>query len=551
MEKRRIIRLDESVISRICAGEVIDRPSSAIKELIENSIDAGADLIEVEILSPDFLSFRVKDNGCGMNRDEIKLSVERWTTSKLKKEEDLLSIFTFGFRGEALFSISSVSRLLIRSAERDGEGYECYFEGGEFRWEKPVNMRRGTGVEVHELFFNSPVRRKFLKGRKSELFHTTELIFKYAMSDPDVSFFLRENAKEIVSIEKGTTLKGLFEDLFGSDTRGFEINYEEDGIKVNGYLSHPQSSPVLRKIYLLVNRRPVESGIIKEAIKTGFERSIEKGRSPSGIIKMEIPSDEIDVNIHPQKKTIKFKNKESVEKVIAKAIKTSLSRNTKQVIYTPFIEQEKETIIQEGVRENQEAVREGSKHFLIKEIPKVIGNLWNEFMVVEKESAVLLIDIHAAHEKILYDRLREEYETEEPTMNLLLTPIVVNVGKTASSFENFQKIFERMGFLVERFGKEDICIRGYPSVLDEDEVEDAFKEIFNSLLTESPLQALEKLAKIACKKAIKAGKSLNNLELITLIDELKEIKGGAYCPHGRPIIYIIEKKEILKWFMRR
>jgi DNA mismatch repair protein MutL len=539
----RIIKLDESVISRICAGEVVERPSSAIKELIENSIDAGADSIEVEILSEDFLSFSVRDNGTGMGLDEIKLSVQRWTTSKLRREEDLLSISTYGFRGEALYSIAVMSRLIIKSAQKDGEGYECYFEGGKFGWQKPVSMKRGTTVEVHDLFFNSPVRRKFLKGRKSEIFHATELIFKYAMARPEISYRLREDGRDIVSVEKGATLKGIFEDLFGKETKGFEINLEEDGVRINGYLSHPNSPPLYRRLYLIVNRRPVESGILKEAIRSGFESAIEKGRSPSGIIKIDLPPEEVDVNIHPQKTMVKFKNQEAVERAVAKAIKISLSRKTREVIYAPYREEEK-GVISEGVRER-------GQPFFIKNLPKVVGNLWNEFMIVERESDVLLIDIHAAHEKVIYDRLREEYESEEPTITLLLTPIVLNVGKTVSSIENFLKELERIGFLVEVFGREDVCIRGYPSILDEEDVENTFKTVLNSLLTESPLKAIEKLASIACRKAVKSGKQLSNLELLNLLEGLKEIKSGAYCPHGRPIIYIIEKKEILKWFMRR
>jgi DNA mismatch repair protein MutL len=539
----RIIKLDESVISRICAGEVVERPSSAIKELIENSIDAGADSIEVEILSEDFLSFSVRDNGTGMGLDEIKLSVQRWTTSKLRREEDLLSISTYGFRGEALYSIAVMSRLIIKSAQKDGDGYECYFEGGKFGWQKPVSMKRGTTVEVHDLFFNSPVRRKFLKGRKSEIFHVTELIFKYAMARPEISYRLREDGRDIVSVEKGATLKGIFEDLFGKETKGFEINLEEDGVRINGYLSHPNSPPLYRRLYLIVNRRPVESGILKEAIRSGFESAIEKGRSPSGIIKIDLPPEEVDVNIHPQKTMVKFKNQEAVERAVAKAIKISLSRKTREVIYAPYREEEK-GVISEGVRER-------GQPFFIKNLPKVVGNLWNEFMIVERESDVLLIDIHAAHEKVIYDRLREEYESEEPTITLLLTPIVLNVGKTVSSIENFLKELERIGFLVEVFGREDVCIRGYPSILDEEDVENTFKTVLNSLLTESPLKAIEKLASIACRKAVKSGKQLSNLELLNLLEDLKEIKSGAYCPHGRPIIYIIEKKEILKWFMRR
>jgi DNA mismatch repair protein MutL len=539
----RIIRLHESVISRICAGEVVERPSSAIKELIENSIDAGADSIEVEILSEDFLSFSVRDNGTGMGLDEIKLSVQRWTTSKLRREEDLLSISTYGFRGEALYSIAVMSRLIIKSAQKDGDGYECYFEGGKFGWQKPVSMKRGTTVEVHDLFFNSPVRRKFLKGRKSEIFHATELIFKYAMARPEISYRLREDGRDIVSVEKGATLKGIFEDLFGKETRGFEINLEEDGVRIDGYLSHPDSPPLYRRLYLIVNRRPVESGILKEAIRSGFESAIEKGRSPSGIIKIDLPPEEVDVNIHPQKTMVKFKNQEAVERAVAKAIKISLSRKTREIIYAPYREEEK-GVISEGVRER-------GQPFFIKNLPKVVGNLWNEFMIVERESDVLLIDIHAAHEKVIYDRLREEYESEEPTITLLLTPIVLNVGKTVSSIENFLKELERIGFLVEVFGREDVCIRGYPSILDEEDVENTFKTVLNSLLTESPLKAIEKLASIACRKAVKSGKQLSNLELLNLLEDLKEIKSGAYCPHGRPIIYIIEKKEILKWFMRR
>ena len=539
----RIIRLHESVISRICAGEVVERPSSAIKELIENSIDAGADSIEVEILSEDFLSFSVRDNGTGMGLDEIKLSVQRWTTSKLRREEDLLSISTYGFRGEALYSIAVMSRLIIKSAQKDGDGYECYFEGGKFGWQKPVSMKRGTTVEVHDLFFNSPVRRKFLKGRKSEIFHATELIFKYAMAHPEISYLLREDGRDIVSVEKGATLKGIFEDLFGKETRGFEINLEEDGVRIDGYLSHPDSPPLYRRLYLIVNRRPVESGILKEAIRSGFESAIEKGRTPSGIIKIDLPPEEVDVNIHPQKTMVKFKNQEAVERAVAKAIKISLSRKTREIIYAPYREEEK-GVISEGVRER-------AQPFFIKNLPKVVGNLWNEFMIVERESDVLLIDIHAAHEKVIYDRLREEYESEEPTITLLLTPIVLNVGKTVSSIENFLKELERIGFLVEVFGREDVCIRGYPSILDEEDVENTFKTVLNSLLTESPLKAIEKLASIACRKAVKSGKQLSNLELLNLLEDLKEIKSGAYCPHGRPIIYIIEKKEILKWFMRR
>lgn len=542
---QKIKILPEAVISRICAGEVIDRPSSAIKELIENSLDAHARSVTVNILSRDFLSFSVRDDGTGMSPEDIKLSVKRYSTSKLEKEDDLLNLSTYGFRGEALHSIATISRLIIRSAETDGEGYECYFEGGILRGEKPVNMKRGTLIEVHDLFFNSPVRRKFLRGRRSEFLHVTDLIFRYALSFPEAEYLLKEEEREIIRIERGMDIKGLFELIFGKETKGFEIHHEEGRIKVYGYFSLPEHSPLLRRIYLIVNRRPVDSGFVREAISSGFGRSVEKGRNPSGILFIHLPPEDVDLNVHPAKKVVRFREAGAVERAIIEGIKRGLSRRVREAVMMPEVEVHRPSV------ETECGVREAVQSFLVEPLPKVIGNLWNEFMVVEREDSVLFIDIHAAHEKILYDQLKEWYESGEPGISFFLVPLVVNLGKIAEAVENLKEELEKFGFVVERFGRDDVCIRGYPSILDEENVVEAFKELLNSLINEAPLKGIEKLAGIACRRAVKGGTVLTTTELISLLDELKELKGGSYCPHGRPVVYILEKKEILRWFSRK
>lgn len=545
-----IYRLKPEVVAKISAGEVIENPLSAIKELIENSLDAGADRIDVKVISQDFLSFSVRDNGCGMKADEIKVSVERYTTSKIKEEEELLNISTYGFRGEALFSIASVSRLIIRSAVNEGEGYECYFEGGRLKSERPLFHPKGTTVEVYDLFYNSSVRKKFVKGKKHYNYGMMELVFKYKLSNPDVIFSLSDDERNIITLEYGD-LPSLFEQIFGYANEVVNVELKKNEEEVRGMLTLPEKSPSYSKIYFIVNKRPISTRMVRMALSRAFGRAIEKGRMPSGIVYLNVPPSWVDVNVHPAKLEVKFKDEHRVVNLITEGIRKGLSSRTRRLLNI-----KKEMKVQ-SVNINVKTVVQGE----VKEEPlpyesvrsfRVIGTLWNEFLIVEREEALILIDIHAAHEKLIYDRVSQEYVSGGVESVLLLTPLIINAGvEMTRKIIDKKEELERMGFIIDEFGDREVCIRGYPAIIVEEDIKTVLLGATDSIEEGSWHSVIRKIAREACKKAVKAGERLSALEIDALLSEVRDMKRGAYCPHGRPVLYVLPKSDVERWFTRR
>lgn len=544
---RGILRLKPEVIARIAAGEVIESPLSAIKELIENSLDAGASKVDVKVISDEFLSFSVRDNGCGMRADEIKLSVERYTTSKIEDEEGLLSISTYGFRGEALFSIASVSRLIIRSAVKDGEGYECYFEGGVLKGERPLSMPRGTVVEVYDLFYNSPVRRRFLRGRKPFNYGIIDLLFKYKLANPDRVFTLRDNKGEILKLEDGDPIM-LFYQIFGYTNEILNFEFRRDDIEVKGIFTLPEKSPPYSKIYFIVNRRPVSPRVVRTALQGVFGRAIEKGRMPSGILYLNLSPSLVDVNVHPGKLEVRFMDEDKVVDVIADGISEGLKDRTKTLLSREGVNKPRQVV---GAPKEFELREEVLPYRSVKDF-RILGPIWNEFLLIERGEELIFIDIHAAHEKLIYDRISEEYVSGGIESILLLTPLIINVGiETLKKIVENKEYLEKFGFIIDEFGEREICVRGYPAFIGEDEVEKVLFETLRAIDERLDDGVIRCLADIACKRAVKAGEPLSLLEIETLIAEVGDMKGGAYCPHGRPVLYLLPKSELEKWLRRR
>jgi len=569
----KIHKLDEAVIRRIAAGEVITRPSSALKELIENSIDAGAEGIVISILSPDILSFSVEDDGCGMTDDEILASIERYSTSKIKTEEDLLSIRTLGFRGEALNSIASISKMIVASSPDDrGFGFEFYFDAGMPVEKKMLGMKRGTRVAIYDLFYNTPVRRRFLKKGAGEYRDFIGVALRYVIANPDVNFSIIENRgdkeKELFRFRKGREIKDTISEIIGIETGNlFRFNRTDGNLSVEGILCLPEFSPSTgSSFYVYVNKRFIRDRIIISAVRKGMEGILESGRYPAGALFISMPPSEFDVNIHPQKLEVRFIEQDYVFRCIVNAVSDAVSSDKSK----PFIAS-REGKVGMGPKEDkyqQDRISPPPSLATFSEgvsaYPKIapfildyrlLGSLWDEFTLIEKGDDMLIMDRQALSERIIYDRLQKELKDGRIEVQYLLTPCIMELTDDELSIVmEGEEIIKTMGFVFETFGKREIAIRGCPAMLRDEKPEQAMRIVISALSEYKSFEAEELfrnvLSRIACHSALRGSIRITDEEVHYLIQGIKDIEKG-YCPHGRPIYFILSRAEIERRLKRR
>ena len=614
--------LPKDVSNKIAAGEVVERPASVIKELVENAIDAKASIITVEIKKGGATYMRVTDNGKGMSEDDARVCFLRHATSKIKTGEDLDAIYTLGFRGEALSSIGAVAKVTLYTKKSDGNGVCVTCEGGEILSSDEAGLPDGTTMIVENLFFNTPARAKFLKKDTTEAGYITDIITKFIFAHPEISFKLIVNGKEQLFSAGDNKIENAIYTVYGRDyAKGsLDVEYESENIKVTGMVGKGNIARPNRSYQsFFVNRRYIKSPLIIRAVEEAYKNQIMIGKFPMAILNIEINPQFIDINVHPTKMEVKFSDERQVYQAVYYAVKNALyalpnvpaiekeektdnflaipldvmkapqieKHNPRENPFlkkpeeteipktVPVVEQPKKVIYKESfisseMQEKLDRIEQTIPQAKISDVVKaepeeeevvfdeyfeVIGQLFDSYIIIEKDDKMLMIDQHAAHERLKYEELLKDLENHDIMSQMLLEPVTVRLsGEEMGAYEENEEVFNTLGFESEIFGSDTVLIRSVPGEVAWGEVEELFVELLtqsknlkNELITEKNQRLIYT---IACKSAIKANHRMQKTEMEALAKNVFALKNINTCPHGRPIVISMSKKEIEKEFKR-
>ena len=588
--------LSPTTINRIAAGEVVERPASAIKELVENSIDAQATTIELIISNGGLTFFSVTDDGIGMKPDELSLSVERHATSKLPNDS-LENISTLGFRGEALPSIGSVSRMKISSrAKRSENAWMIKIEGGTKSEVLPCALSQGTSIEVSDLFFSTPARLKFLKTAKTENTHCIDVIKRLAMAHPEISFIVRDDNRSLLKLSKST------EDLFSSRLQRLDaimgnqfaenallIDSERENIKVTGHIGLPtlnRGNSALQ--FLFVNGRPVKEKILYGAVRGAYRDFLAHDRHPLLALFLDIPPDQLDINVHPAKTEVRFENPGIVRGLIVSALKHALaeaghraatntskfalgamhteyettSYNNSQHNFLQPLKQfstDSKFLNQLDLSPSAKNIDEQGSENNHSEYPLGVARaqLHKTYIVSQTQNSIVIVDQHAAHERLVYESMKNALKKEGVTRQGLLIPEIIELETAATELIlHWAEQLAELGLVVESFGKNTIIVRETPALLGEVNVKGLINNLADDLAEIEEAATLhEKIshvsATMACHSSVRAGRSLNGEEMNALLRQMENTPHSGQCNHGRPTYVELKLSDIEKLFGRR
>lgn len=578
----KIIKLDERLSNMIAAGEVVTRPASALKEMIENAIDAKATKIEIHVKGFGLKEIKVVDNGTGMDSADIHLAFFRHATSKIKNEYDLSHIKSLGFRGEAIPAIASVSKLTIKSKLIDEPGYYVAYEGGKLTSEGSSALNNGTEIIVKDLFYNVPARLKYIKSPQTELSYISEVVDEAMLSNPGVGFMLSHDEKIIKQSYGDSNYQNLFSNIHGKEVaRTMEhATLTENDIRIDAYLASPTYNKARKKdIIIIINGRIIKNYLLVNAVVEGYHTYIMVNRFPIAVIDIQIDASLIDVNVHPQKREIKLSNEYVIAKMIRKIVNQSLTkqprviedvlRETKQENYKQLsgFEQVAKTMTQPEFSDanlfvseskNFEPYISNEKPFFVqKGIPEFdyIGAYAGTYLLFQNDEGLYLIDQHAAAERIRYEIYYKKLgEQNQPTKQLLVPYLLEFRPLEKTIVENYMALFKTHGILLEPFGFNGYNLREIPVWLEDKDIYYMIYGMIEELNNYKQIdlsKLRDQLAKdISCKGAIKANKALNQDEVDHLIKGLRACENPYFCPHGRPIIISFSQYEIEKKFKR-
>lgn len=605
--------LDQETINQIAAGEVIERPMAVVKELLDNSLDAGATAVTVEVKEGGISFIRITDNGTGIAREQIPTAFLRHATSKIRTPEDLLSVRSLGFRGEALSSIAAVAQVELvtkQSGEIVGTRYEI--EGGREITLEEVGCPEGTTMIVRNLFYNTPARRKFLKTKTTEGNYIQELVQRYSLAHADIRFSLIMDGKNKWQTSGDGQVKTNIYYHYGADiTREIiPVRHEAHGMKLEGFIGKPVLSRANRTMMnYFVNGRYIKSPVITGAIEQGYKEFLMGHRYPFVVLMLTIDSQAIDVNVHPTKMEVRFTNQQEVYDLFCQTIyealrqtslvpEVSLAAEPKKTgkaaaaadgapgrkAPEPF-EQEREKQIAKALSSRpawtepdrssglkqapfsepgagivKEAYRQmdfSKEEHVAPEVPvfRIIGQVFDTYWLIEYKEELLIIDQHAAHEKVLYEKLMATLKEKEGITQVLAAPIVVSLsGREIDVLEKHRAVFEQLGFRLESFGDREYLLTGVPADFLNLASRELFLEILDSLMQENthakPELVLDHCATMACKAAVKGNHQMSYTEAQKLIEQMLQMDQPYHCPHGRPTTIAMSKYEFEKKFKR-
>lgn len=630
MTKIRI--LPEQLANQIAAGEVVERPASVVKELVENSIDAGATRIEVEIEGSGTRLIRIIDNGEGMDEDDLLMSLERHGTSKIQTEEDLGAIGTLGFRGEAIPSIGSVSQLTITSRPEKSElGTRVVLNYGKLLKVHEFGCGFGTTFEVRNLFGNTPARRKFLRTARTELGHIDEIIRNYGLCSTNITFILRVNGKETLHLDSTLNIEQRLRNISRYDNPLLPVHCQQNAggkHSVSGFLVPPeQVTAGPARLRLFVNGRAVRDRLMTHGICEGLRGFLMKGKNPSGLIHLLIPDDEVDVNVHPAKQEVRFRNSRDIHLFLSQAVAKAMTEyqttlkarifgksqipestaipvdsfatapsprppsptqfdipeqsargNENFELHEPKAKQRAQTnspgitsppfpaqplfekvghmrksppVESPGDRPTEPKRQHPTEHNLI-----VVGQYDNLYIFCKSNEGLLVIDQHAAHERLLYEKLKKQFLTNSIVRQNLMFPETIELSLFQSKLieKNIEEI-TKMGFSIREFGGNTYIISAVPALAGTTSPQELFFDILEQFGSESNkgdsgglLDTI--LATMACKSAVKAGTELSTVEIDKLLNDMVKADLFSHCPHGRPVVKLFDKSDVKKWFYR-
>ncbi len=677
----RIIVLDENTSNKIAAGEVVEKPASVVKELVENSIDAGATSITVDIKNGGISYIKVTDNGSGMDEDDVEIAFERHATSKIKRAEDLDSVVTMGFRGEALASIAAVSSVELQTkAAGSTYGMYLHISGGVIKEVRQTGCPVGTTFIIRDLFFNTPARYKFLKKDSTEAGYISDTISRIALGNPGISFRLTSGKTLLLHTPGNNDIKSTIYSIYGKEIikELIPVGYQDEKYRISGYIGKPEAARSNRNYQsLYINKRFVKSKLVAYAVEQAYNSILMKNRFPFFVLSIELNPLLVDANVSPAKTEVRFAEESFLSRAIYMAISKALSSDTLfnpvavpnkdrelfkfknvdsgeqyvqeqliqkqasilsakpasaavvenasleevssakaawraepvQLSQTGFKEREKgianslKSTIEQEIRSFTEALKPLARtdlnvsepkgeytsqvcgESLVKDMPvpekqspnykseleeklpetvkpafdvqsmRYIGQAFSTYIILQNGEELVLVDQHAAHERIIYEKLKIKYEEQENNSQLLLEPVVIQLqALELGEVSARQEMLEKLGFIFEDFGNNSIIIRGIPTLLEGYSPKDVFLELTDKMLTSlKPLStplADEIIHTIACKAAVKANKRLDGSEVDSLLAELSAAGSRYTCPHGRPTVIRLTKYEIEKMFKR-
>ncbi len=587
----RIHILPDHVANQIAAGEVVERPASVVKELVENALDSGATRIDVSLRNGGKTEIRVADDGCGMDREDALLALDRHATSKIRQAEDLACISSLGFRGEALPSIAAVSRFSLETASEDGVGTGVRAAGGRVQAADEMARRRGTTVTVRGLFGNVPARAKFLRSAAAETRAASEAVVLLALCNLQVGFSLRSNDRELLSLGP-STLRQRIGQIWGEEEASslIDLDEPESEHRVAGLIQRPDEARTGRRRFTFANGRPFVDRGLGHVVDEAYRTTVVPGLRPDYFLFLTLPAESLDVNVHPAKTEIRFRDRERVERMLVEAVRGRLAR----ISSTPPLDRAPEPAGMAGPPEAEEAARattvegDGAAALvretsapdqfalfmteaggdgepsegveiapLAAQLRPELWQLHDSYILAATRRGLLIIDQHSAHERVLYEETMRRFRESGGEAQRLLFPLTLMLSPSEySAAEELAQMLGRVGFEIEPFGERTVIVRSSPNPHEHFDAERCFRDMIHELADGSPLvdaarNQHERIAKsLACKGAIKAGQSLSQEEMADLFDRLFATELPGHDVHGRPTIVRLTLEELARRFGR-
>jgi DNA mismatch repair protein MutL len=593
----KIVILDEHTANKIAAGEVVERPASIVKELCENSIDAGATSITVEIKNGGISYIKVADNGSGILKDDVEIAFEKHATSKIRSETDLHSVVTMGFRGEALASIAAVAKVtLVTKTMNEPEGSKVEIQGGAIVTKEDVGCPIGTNIIVRDLFFNTPARYKFLKKDYTEAGYVEDVVTRLALANPEISFRLINNGQVVIHSPGNSDLLSTAFAIFGNVAKStVKVHHMEEGVEIKGIAGKPDTARSNRgQETFFINGRYIKNKTVAAAVEEAYKTLIPAGKYPFAILNVMINPQNVDVNVHPTKQEVRFSDENVIFRSVYHALKNALFEGPDlipdftvgkshkaeppqrtmdhyaQELFEEMRDKEpQKTIFKPRLdfgfsgnnigKEDQKKISDVNLYVQEKQeefVPfKIIGTVFSTYIIVEFNNEMYIIDQHAAHERVMYEKLKKRMDLGESISQMLFIPEVIELThKEIDMIEQNRQAIAKFGFTFENFGNQTIKVNSVPLGSYKGSVKELFLEVVDGLQELSKKEGIEKedgmLYRIACKSAVKANAGLSKEEISALLKSMESVENPYTCPHGRPTTIKMSQKEIEKRFLR-